>query len=335
MSAPAPAGIDPAYRPPFGWWHELVLLALLAALLGFAAWRAPGFLAPEAQLGLTRGLWPMALVALPMTAVILTGGIDLSVGSIMALAAVTLGLARDAGAPVGVAALAAVLAAVAAGALNGVFVAYVRVHPLIVTLATLAAYRGLAEGLSVGRSYSGYPAAFTWIGQGEVGSFGAAGASFGVPVPALLFAALAIAAAVVVARTPFGLSLHAIGHNETASRWSGIPVARTKLLLYAASGLVAGLAEVVYAAKVDSAKADHGDGIELDVITAVVLGGTSIFGGRGGIAGTVLGILVIHEVRQFVAWHWEKDELNAIVVGALLVLAVLANALLTPRARRD
>ncbi len=323
-----------AYHPPFAWWHEVSLAVLLALMVVVAGWLDPTFMTLETQLGLTKGLWPMALIALAMTAIILTGGIDLSVGSIMALTAVTLGLAKDAGWPIGLALVAALMVGLAAGALNGAMVAYARVHPLIVTLATLAAYRGVAEGLSVGRAYSGFPPWFSALGQGEVGAFGADGATFGVPFPALIFIVLAILAAVVCARTRWGLALYAIGHNEVATRWSGIPTRRILLTQYAISGLVAALAELIYAAKVDTAKADHGDGIELDVITAVVLGGTSIFGGRGTIVGTVLGILVIHEARQFVGWYWEKDELNAIVVGVLLIVAVLANSLLTSKSRR-
>ena len=178
------------------------------------------------------------------------------------------------------------LTGAAAGALNGVFVAFVRVHPLIVTLATLAAYQGIAEGISLDRPVSGFPAAVTQWGQGTL---------WGLPIPGLIFVAALAATAFVVTRTPLGLRLSAIGYNETAARYSGIAVACLKLLLYTASGLTAALAALLFVARRSTAKADIGTGMELTVITAVVLGGTSIFGGRGRLFGTVLGVLLIHE----------------------------------------
>jgi rhamnose transport system permease protein len=140
---------------------------------------------------------------------------------------------------------------------------------------------------------------------------------------------------VVLARTPFGRYLYTMGHNERAARFSGVPVDRIKLLLYAMSGAAAGIAAVVLVSRRDTAKADVATGLELDVITAVVLGGTSIFGGRGRIVGTILGVLVLHEVRQFISWQWERDELNYVVVGTLLIASVLLNRLLSPRAREE
>jgi rhamnose transport system permease protein len=303
-----------AYR----WWNETVLVAVLASLALYA-WRSdPKFLLPATQIGLASDVWELALLALPMTLIVITAGIDLSVGSTMALAAVVLGLVNEAHGATGILVLVAVATGALAGAFNGVFVAVVRVHPLIVTLATLAAYRGIAEGISQGRAISGFPASFAALGQGSL---------IGVPVPGLILAVLAVAFGLTLARTPFGLATYAIGHNEGAARFSGLAVSRCKLLLYTLSGATAGLCAAIYAARRNTAKADIGSGIELDVITAVVLGGTSIFGGSGRIVGTLLGVLTIHEVRKFVSWHWEQDELNAIVVGALLIIAVLANRL--------
>jgi len=212
------------------------------------------------------------------------------------------------------------LVGTAAGALNGLFVAKVRVHPLIVTLATLAVYRGIAEGVSLGRPVSGFPDSFGFLGRGEVG---------GVPLPGLIFAVLAVAFSIVLAKTPFGRCLYALGHNETAARFSGIAVDRVKLWLYTLSGAMTGLAGVLLVARRNTAKADLGAGMELDVITAVVLGGTSIFGGRGNLVGTVLGVLLIHEAREFVSWHWQRDELNLVVIGALLILSVLVQRVLS------
>ena len=304
--------------------QEFVLLILLLGLLITAHILSPNFLGAAAQLELSTHVWELALLALPMTLIILTGGIDLSVGSTMALCAVVFGLCFRSHMPLFVGALVTLIVGAAAGALNGVFVAYVRVHPLIVTLATLAAYRGIAEGISLDRPVSGFPESFTQWGQGTLG---------GLPIPGLIFVVALASTVFFMVRTPLGLWLSAIGFNETASRYSGIAVSRIKLLLYTASGLTAGLAALLFVARRNTAKADIGTGMELAVITAVVLGGTSIFGGRGRLFGTVLGVLLIHETREFVSWQWDRDELNLIVIGSLLILSVLADSLLSPKQR--
>jgi rhamnose transport system permease protein len=152
-----------------------------------------------------------------------------------------------------------------------------------------------------------------------------------VPIPGYLFAVLAVAMAVLLGHTPTGRFLYAMGHNEQAARFSGVHVERLKLLLYTLSGLLAGVAALIYVSRFDTAKADAGKGFELDVITAVVVGGTSIFGGRGNVAGTVLGLLLIHETRLFVSRYWRIDELRSIVIGGLLIASVLAYRALVRR----
>ena len=144
---------------------------------------------------------------------------------------------------------------------------------------------------------------------------------------------MAIGFAVFLSNTPNGRFLKAIGHNERAAKFSGIAVERIRFWLYATSGLLAGLASLIYVARFDTAKADVGKGFELDVITAVVLGGTSISGGRGNILGTLLGLLLIHETRLFVSRYWRSDELQWIVIGSLLILAVLAYQLIARKPR--
>ena len=304
----------------FPYWHEVVLLGLLGGLVALAGALDPGFLSMQVQIELSTHLWEMALIALPMTLIIITAGIDLSVGSIMSLCTVALGLTFEAGFSPWIGAVLALVTGVAAGALNGVFVARVKVHPLIVTLATLSAFAGIAEGISLGRPISGFPNSFTALSQMSL---------WGLPLAGALFIGLAIAGGVILGRTPLGRSLYAIGHNETAARFSGISTDRIKMLLYTLSGAAAGMAAVFYVARRNTAKADVGAGMELDVITAVVLGGTSIFGGRGNIFGTVLGLVLIHLTREFVSWHWNRNELNLVVIGLLLIFAVLLNRMLS------
>jgi len=311
-------------RVPLPTRNEIVLLLLLIGTLLLAGRLSPDFLSSRSQLELSTHVWELALLAIPMTLIVLTAGIDLSVGSTMALCAVVFGISIHAGLPPIAAALLSLLVGAGAGALNGIFVAKLKVHPLIVTLATLAAYRGIAEGISLGRPFSGFSDSFTFLGQGSI---------LGLPVPGIVFLIVLAVAAIMIGGTPLGLSLSAIGFNEKAARYSGLAVTRIKLLLYTSSGLAAGMAALLFVARRNTAKADIGTGMELDVITAVVLGGTSIFGGRGRLFGTVLGVLLIHEVREFVSWQWNRDELNLIVVGALLILSVLADSLLSPKKR--
>lgn len=307
----------------FPFWHELVLIVLLAGLLSYAGAVDPVFLRLNTQIKLSSNIWERAILALPMTLIIITAGIDLSVGAAVALASVIMGVSFRAGAPMPVAIMLAILTGLAGGLLNGVFIAFVRVHPLIVTLATLSAYRGFAEGISHAQSIKGFPSWFASL----------AGTAFGLPIPGIIFVVAAIFTAIVLAKTPLGRAVYAMGYNETACRFSGIPTRRIKLILYAAAGLAAGVAAVLYAARVNTAAANQGEGFELDVITAVVLGGTSIFGGRGRIGGTILGLLLIHETQQFVRWHWQDENLIYLVVGLLLIFSVLLNTLLTPRGR--
>jgi len=320
-----------------GYAYEMLLAAMLVVgLLIAAKIDHKGFVSAGTQQGLFFDVWNMALLTLPMTLIIITGGIDLSVGSTMALSAVTMGfLYKIAGVPLGFAAVAAVGMGTLCGLFNGVVVAGLRVHPLIVTLATYSLFRGLAEGLSLGlaaafkvTSVYNLPQGFGYVAHH---AFLAGHDEWNPPLYAVsmagwFFVVAALGFGIVLARTPFGRTLYAIGYNEKAARYSGLRVERSKLLVYALSGLMAGLVALNYCSYTYTAKADVGNDIELEVITAVVLGGTSIFGGRGRIIGTVLGVALIHETREFVSWHFHQDELVKVVLGALLILTVAIHA---------
>lgn len=297
--------------------HELALAGLLLALMLTAGVLDPQFVSLRAQLELGTRLWELALIAVPMLLIVLTGGIDLSVGSALALSAVVLGLAFERGVSPGLAALLAVGVGGALGALNGLAISRLRVHPLIVTLASLAAFRGVAEGISLGRPISGFPDRFQALATG--------------PWPPFLVLLSLGLASLVLARGVWGRTLFAMGHNEDAARYSGLAVDRTKFWLYTLAGLASGVAAVILVARRNTAKADLGTGLELEVITAVVLGGASINGGRGSVLGLILGLLVLHQTREFLSWYWQRSELNLIVLGVLLVLSVLAHRLVELR----
>jgi rhamnose transport system permease protein len=313
-------------KKSFPYWHEVILAILLIALLVAAHFIEPRFLRWNTQVELSRHLWEIALLALPMTLIILTAGIDLSIGSNMALCAVALGMAYEAHWSLPLAILLALIIGAAGGLVNGAFIAFLRVHPLIVTLATLSAFRGVAEGVSLARPVSGFPAGFQKLASGDFA---------GLPIPTWMFAVAAVACFIMLTKAPLGRFLYAIGHNEQACVYSGIKVSRIKLLLYSLSGFMAAVAAVIFVARRNTAKADVGTGIELDVITAVVLGGISIFGGRGNLIGMLLGVVLIHETREFVSWHWQNDELILIVLGVLLVASVLLNSLFQRKNTRE
>ena len=301
-------------------WHEGVLAGLLLAGMFVAASKEPAFVAWGTQFDIATHAFELGLIALPMTLIIIAGGIDLSVGSTMALASVTFGMLTHAGASVWMASGAAIAVGAAAGALNGLFVAKLRVHPLLVTLATFAAYRGLAEGISQGRAMSGFPSWFVDLSTKNV---------FGVPLLDAVLAIAAVVTGIAAAWSVWGAWVYAIGGNERAAEYCGVPVARVKFGLFTLSGVVAAAAAIAFAARRNTAKADVGTSLEMEAITAVVLGGTSIFGGRGTIAGTVLGVLIVHELREFVSWHWESDEIILVVIGGVLIGSVVLGSVAT------
>lgn len=294
--------------------HAALLLTLAAEVAVFAL-VGTNFLTAGNAAEVARLSVEVGLLAVALTPVIVTGGIDLSVGSLMSLAAVLFGMLwRDAGLPVGVAAAAAVGAGALAGGLNGVLVARLGLPPLIVTLGTLSLFRGLAEGLTGGVvTYTGFPPPFLALGQGYV---------LGVPVQLILFAAVVVGFWVYLHRTTHGRALAAIGFSLEGARYAGIPVRARVFTVYLLSGTAAGLAAVVYVAHIGQAKADAGTGYELLAITAVVLGGTSIFGGRGTITGTVLGLAVIAVLQNGLRLADLPAELAGILTGVLLLTTI-------------
>lgn len=303
-----------AARLGFVAWHELVLATALVVFLIVAALLDPRFASPAVQIELASHSFEILLLAVPATFIIIAGGIDLSIGATMAVAAVVLGAAFERGASTSVAIALALAAGATAGALNALVIVTARVHPLVVTLASMSAYRGLAEGLSRGRSVSGFPESFSWLGQGSL---------MQLPVAGLVAGLVFVGGAVTLARGTLGRRVRAIGCGEVAARYSGLAVDRITSLLYVGSGVAAALAAVLFVARRNTAKADIGWGIELDVITAVMLGGASVRGGAGSLSGTLLGVLLLHELREFVSWRWQNDELILILTGALLIAAMM------------
>ncbi len=258
----------------------------------------------------------LGLLAVALTPVIISGGIDLSVGSMVGLAAVVFGAAvQDWHLPVAVAALIALLVGAAGGALNGLLIARFDIPPLIVTLGTFSLFRGIAEGLThAAVNYTGFPAGFLALGQGYLGGI--------IPAQLPLFLLVLAGFAVLLHRSVIGRAIYAIGFGAAGARYAGLPVQRRLGLVYVLSGLAASLAAIVYVAHLGQARSDAGTGYELDAIAAVVLGGTSVFGGRGTLWGTLLGLLSLSVLRNGVQLAALPSELTGVLTGVLLVTTI-------------
>ena len=308
------AAFSPRRVGPFA-LQEVIVAGVLVAVMLILSYRSDRFFTAANLLNQTRFLSEIALMAVPMTFIIITGGIDLSVGSVLAFSSIVLGFSwQSLGLPLPLAICVGIAAGTMAGFLNGLLIVRLRVPPLIVTLATLAIFRGLSFGISESRSVHGFPEWFGFFGSGEI---------LGLPVQLYLLIVVAIVSAVLLARTPLGRTLYAIGNNETAARFSGLNVSGTKLFAYTLSGFMAGLAGLVFTSRVTTTRADAATGIELDVIAAVVFGGTSIFGGRGTILGTILGVITIQLLKNGLQLSGVRGEASVIVIGIVLILSII------------
>ncbi|MEF2546664.1 ABC transporter permease [Aurantimonas sp. E1-2-R+4] len=298
----------------------LLLIAVFAIL-------EPRFLHPLNIFNVLRQVSISGLIAVGMTFVILTAGIDLSVGSLMALAGlvgayVSKGGLEDrfavaatdaAGNPLILAVAAALAVGIAGGALQGLVITRLKVPPFVVTLGGLTAFRGAALLFSGGGPISGFSPAFTWWGQGRIGM---------VPIPVIIFLVAAILAHLVLRYTAFGKHVYATGGNARAAALNGVPTKRIVLSVYVISGFFCALAAFLLSARLNSAEAVAGLGLELTVIAAVVIGGTSLFGGVGGIFGTVVGALLIGVLTNGLVLLNVSSFIQQIVIGVILVAAV-------------
>lgn len=291
-------------------FYPLVGLVVVSALMSLAG---DAFLSPDNFANIVRQVSVIAIIAVGMTFVILTGGIDLSVGAVMALTGtVAAGLMAD-GTDPGLAFLAALSIGTMFGMVNGALVAYAGMPSIIVTLATMGIARGLALIYSGGYPIGGLPQWTAVFGSGSVAGF---------PVSGIVAIVLYIVAWVVLARTAFGRHVYAIGGNEVATRLSGVRVDRNKLAVYTISGATAALAGIVMTSRLMSGQPNAGMGFELDAIAAVVLGGTAIIGGRGSVAGTLVGALLLGVLNNGLNMVGVDSYLQSVIKGAIILLAI-------------
>lgn len=305
---------------------EGVLFIIMVLAILYISSQSSLFLTQNNILNQGRLITEIALIALPMTYIIITGGIDLSVGSIAGLSAIMLGYSWETwGLPLELAIVVALAISTLAGFINGLIIVKLDVPPLITTLATLALYRGMALGISESRSVRGYPDWFVRLGDGSF---------LGIPNQLWILMIAIVITGVILARTTFGRSLYAIGNNEVAARFSGIPVGRYKLMIYTFSGFMAGLSGYILVSRVTTTRSDMGSGWELDAIAAVVLGGTSIFGGSGSIFGTVIGFILIQLLKNGLSLMGVTGDATIVVIGLVLIFAILVNNLIQRRAEK-
>jgi rhamnose transport system permease protein len=296
-------------------WEVLLLVALLALIvLGNAL--SPFFLTPGNFSNLLAALMEVAIMALPMTLIIIAGEIDLSVESMAGLASALLGFMWAAGVPLEIAIPLVLIAGAMGGLMNGLLVARGGLPSLVVTLGTLALFRGLALIILGPRGISDFPPAFTELGFGKV-----PGTS--IPWPFVVFVTLAIILVIVLHRMWVGRQVYAIGKNTGAARYSGVRVTRLRTSLFVLSGLIAALAGIILTSRLSSARADAGQGMTLTVVTVVLLGGVNIFGGRGTIPGVVLAVLVVAVMQNALRLASVTVEVQSIALGSLLILSVV------------
>jgi rhamnose transport system permease protein len=295
--------------------HETILLLVLVLEWFYFNSVGPRFGSLDNTYDILRHSVEIGLLALVMTPIILTGGIDLSVGSLLGLCAILFGkLWRDAGLSPVMAGICTLGIGALAGGLNATLITRLRLPPLIITLGTYSLFRGLAEAVTHGAdTFTNFPASFLFLGQERW---------LGIPAQAPIFVAVAVAIWVLVHRTTFGRSFRAIGFAPEGARYAGIPVERRIALVYVLAGIVTALAAIIYTARLGQAKADAGTGYELFAITAVVLGGTSIFGGVGSVHGTLLGVAAIAVLNNGLVHARQPREVAGMLTGALLLLAL-------------
>jgi ribose/xylose/arabinose/galactoside ABC-type transport system permease subunit len=296
------------------------LVALCAMLWALT----PHFLTVSNLLNVAEQTSINAIVAVGMTFVIVSAGIDLSVGSICALSGVVLGMALQGGQPLAVALALGLAAGLLCGLVNGALISWGGLPPFIVTLGTMSIARGAALLLTEGRPISGFDRPFRLVATGRVGF---------IPAPIFMMALVYLTAHFVLTHTTFGRYVYAIGGNEEATRLSGVPIRFHKTMIYGVSGLTSATAAIILTARLNSAQPIAGMMYELDAIAATVIGGTSLMGGEGALGGTLVGALIMGVLRNGLNLLGVSSFLQQIVIGAVIVAAVLLDTVLKRKGR--
>lgn len=304
--------------------RSMALALIFVVQIAVTSLLVPGYFDIRGLLDATRSFSEAGLIALGMTLVIITGGIDLSVGALLALVSVTIGFSYQAGLPLWAASLAGVGVGTLGGLFNGAFITYFRLHPLVVTLGTFALFRGIAYAVSDANAVSGFPDWFSLFGQTTLGWF---------PLQFLFLCFFAVIFWIILSKSAFGRYVYAVGHNEVAARFAGISTNAVLLAVYTLNGFLVGLAGLIYTSRIASARGNAGLGLELTVIAMVVLGGTRITGGSGTIAGTLTGVLILAYLQDGLTFAGVRADWGLIFIGVFLILGVFVNEVFRERSR--
>ena len=298
-------------------WN-LLLAALTLAVFAYGAAAVPNFLSAFNLSQLAAGMAEKALLVLPMVMLIIAREIDLSVASILALTSVVFGLLLQAGAPLAAAALLVLLAGAGLGAFNGALVAYLGLPSLVVTLGTMAMFRGIGYILLGSGSVNVFPDSLTDFGIDDIP---------GTRVPWVIapFLVLVPVFAAFLQFKPFGRRVYAIGGNPAAALYSGIATRRVRFILFVVSGVVCAIAGMVYTARLANARANNALGMELDVITIVLLGGVSVWGGRGRLTGVLWALVLVALLRNILGINSIGGDVQSMVIGLLLIGSLLVS----------
>ncbi|MEJ0092931.1 MAG: ABC transporter permease [Methylocella sp.] len=309
-------------RPLWRWLEadvsEIAIIIAFAAIVLYLSLMTSSFLSTANIMAILAASSLIAIVACGQTFVIITGGIDLSSGAVVALSGVVVGMALHAHVPIPAAVAIGILVGAGCGIFNGVAVALLGMNPFIVTLAAMAMARGLSFILPNGQTIFGFDDAFDAIGGGLIGFF---------PIAAIISLAALGIGAFVLSKTVFGSEVYAVGGNREAAVMAGIPARRTLILVYVISGALAGLGGVVLTGRLDSAQPIAASGLELNAIAAVVIGGASLFGGRGSMLGTILGVLLIGVINNGLTLNNVEPFWVQFIQGAVIFLAVLFDSI--------
>lgn len=296
-----------------GIW-ELALVVLLGGVIALNTYLSPFFLDIYNLIDSTLSFSERALIALPMALLIIAREIDVSVASIVALCAVLMGVAAEAGAPLPVLVMLSLVVGTVAGAMNGVLVSWLGVHSIVVTIGTLSLYRGIAVSIVGDEAYTSFPSGFSWFGQHYLWGY--------VPVGFVAFLIAIVLFAILLHLTIYGRQIYAIGTNPEAAQYSGVPVTRYRVALFALTGFMCGLAAVFLASRLGSVRLNIATGWELQVITMVVLGGVGIAGGTGTILGVTLAIFLIGLLSFGLSLVNVPGIVMNIYIGLMLISAI-------------
>lgn len=318
-------------RKPFRMTFNLALFLIWVVIFLFIGFRSPYFFKPTYLIStMLRNIVEIGMVALPMTMIILTGGIDLSVGNILVLACMLGGMAAEASGSSAAGIAVIMLVGLVCGLINGIVITKAKIPPMITTLSTMYLYLGLARGISQGNSVYSFPAA-AWMGNTIIGSYKDPAQ---LPVQIIFYIVLAVIFVIVVQRSTYGRKLFAIGLNENAVRYSGIDTDKIKIIAYTVCGLVCAFASIIWLGRFTSVKYDAGTSFNLKVITVVVLGGTSINGGVGDMKGTLLATLIIATLNSGLTVMNIPIDAQTIIQGVVLLISLIAFSIASQRARQ-